>query len=109
MPFAQFFPRPLTPDAVCAYAPASPGVYGISNSHEWIYIADTDNIRDALLYLLQDVETSITERQPTGFVFEVCVRPSLSVRRDRLVREYEPACNLVSANQSSENAAVTAH
>jgi apolipoprotein N-acyltransferase len=30
--------RPLTTHGVRTFAPASPGVYGICNAHEWIYI-----------------------------------------------------------------------
>jgi hypothetical protein len=65
MPFKQFVPRPLTPVAVNAYAPAASGVYGISNAREWIYIGETDNIRGKLLAHLQEPETSLMMLQPT--------------------------------------------
>jgi hypothetical protein len=75
------------------YAPASPGVYGISNASEWIYIGESDNIRMALLGHLQDLYTSLMKRRPTGFVFEVCEGTRRTARQDRLVHEYEPSCN----------------
>jgi len=44
MPFDQSIPQPLTPVAVNAHAPTASGVYGLSNSREWVYIGETDNI-----------------------------------------------------------------
>jgi hypothetical protein len=93
MPFDPPVPRPFTLAAVGTYAPAASGVYGISNAVEWIYIGETDNIQASLLGHLRELDTSLVERQPTGFVFEVCDRPRRSVRQDRLVLEYEPTCN----------------
>lgn len=93
MPFEQRIPLPFLPIAVQTHAPASPGVYGISNAREWIYIGSTDNIQNALLAHLQDLHTSMMRRQPTGFVFEVCNAADRSSRQDRLVLEYEPIFN----------------
>ena len=93
MPFDQGFPRQLIGSAIMTYAPSAPGVYGISNSREWIFVGETDDIRAALLKHLQEPDTPQMRRQPTGFVFEVCERASRSARLDRLVLEYEPICN----------------
>jgi len=93
MPFDQRIPRRFTPDAINMYAPVTSGVYGISNSREWIYIGETDNIQSALLTHLQELKTVLMKREPTGFVFEVCDPAQRSSRQDRLVFEYEPACN----------------
>ncbi len=93
MPFNQFIPRNFTPDSVHMYAPVMSGVYGISNAREWIYIGETDNIQSSLLTHLQDLHTSLMKREPTGFVFEVCDQARRSSRQDRLVSEYDPACN----------------
>jgi hypothetical protein len=65
------------------------GVYGISNAREWIYIGSTDNIHAELLSRLEE-GGGLGERQPTGFVFEVCDRAARPARQDRLVREYRP-------------------
>jgi hypothetical protein len=100
MPFEQLIPRPFTPGAVQTYAPSASGVYGISNAREWIYIGETDNIQDALFDHLRDLHTSLMNRQPTGFVFEVCNGARRSTRQDRLVLEYEPACNRHSPRHS---------
>jgi len=93
MPFEQLTPRPFTSGAIATYAPAAAGVYGISNAQEWIYIGQTDDIRGSLLHHLKDVSTSLMKRHPAGFVFEVCEGARRSARQDRLVVEYEPACN----------------
>ena len=93
MPFEQIIPRPLSLVAIHAYAPTTSGVYGISNAREWIYIGAADNIQHALLAHLQQLDPTLVKRQPTGFVFEVCDQVRRLARQDRLVLEYEPACN----------------
>lgn len=93
MPFDGSIPRPLTPTAVQIYAPTASGLYGISNAREWIYIGETDNIRDALLIHLRDSYASLMQRGPTGFVFELCEQARRPARQDRLVLEYEPTIN----------------
>ena len=93
MPFDQFVPHPLTAGAIRTYAPTGSGVYGISNAHEWIYIGETDNIQGTLLTHLQQAETPLMSRVPTGFVFETCNRDRRPSRQDRLILEYEPICN----------------
>lgn len=100
MPFDQRIPRPFTAGAIQTYAPSIDGIYGISNAREWLYIGQADNIRGALLVHLRDVQASIMKRDPTGFVFEVCSGTLRSARQDRLVQEYEPACNRMSARHS---------
>jgi len=97
MPFNQFTPRNFTPDAVETYAPGMSGVYGISNASEWIYIGETDNIRGSLLDHLREINTRLTKRQPTGFVFELCEEEQRSSRQHRLIGEYHPVCNQADA------------
>jgi hypothetical protein len=100
MPFNQLIPQPLNTRMVHAQAPPVSGLYGISNAREWIYIGETDNIRGALLAHLLDLGASVMQMQPTGFVFEVCDQVSRPARQDRLVQEYEPACNRRSKGQA---------
>jgi hypothetical protein len=100
MPFEQITPRTFTIRGVQIYAPPAAGVYGISNSREWLYIGETENIQSALLTHLKDVETPLMKREPKGFVFEVCAGASRTTRADRLVLEYAPACNRVSPEHS---------
>jgi hypothetical protein len=93
MPFNQFLPRPFNTGSVVAFAPVVSGLYGLSNSHEWVYIGEADNIRSALLAHLGDNHTSLMKHEPTGFVFEVCDLARRPSRQDRLVFEYGPVCN----------------
>jgi hypothetical protein len=93
MPFSPPMPRSFTDVSVRTNAPAVPGIYGISNAREWIYIGQTGNIQAALLGHLRASGTPILERQPTGFIFEVCDLSLQPGRLDRLVREYKPSCN----------------
>ena len=93
MPFEQHVPRAFTHTGVRMFAPIASGVYGLSNAREWIYIGETDDIRGALIAHLADSRASMMTRNPTGFVFELCERAHRPARQDRLVLEYEPACN----------------
>jgi hypothetical protein len=93
MPFEQLIPRPFTSGGVQMYAPMAPGVYGISNSCEWIYIGETEDIRGTLLAHLREADASLMKHAPMGFVFEVCDAARRLSRQDRLVFEYAPACN----------------
>jgi hypothetical protein len=100
MPFSPPMPRSFTAASVRANAPVLPGVYGISNAREWIYIGQADNIQAALLNHLRGVETPVLDRQPTGFIFEVCELALQPGRLDRLVREYNPVCNQLAERHS---------
>jgi excinuclease UvrABC nuclease subunit len=93
MPFAPPMPRSFTVVSVRMNAPVAPGVYGISNAREWIYIGQAENIQAALMEHLGDAGTSIMNRRPTGFIFEVCDLASRPARMNRLVQEYKPTCN----------------
>ena len=68
-------------------------MYGISNSREWIFIGESDNIQNSLLQHVADVNTSIKSRQPTGFSFELCPAHARHSRQDFLIVQYEPVCN----------------
>ena len=100
MPFNQYIPRPLTTAAVRTFAPVASGLYGVSNALEWLFIGETDDIQGALLSHLQDSNAPLMKKLPTGFVFEICDRAGRPARQDRLVLEYEPACNRVSSRRS---------
>jgi hypothetical protein len=93
MPFDRFVPHPLTTASVRTYAPATSGVYGISNAREWIFIGAADNIQVALLDHLGDTGAAVMKKQPTGFVCEVCDQAHRPARQGRLILEYGPACN----------------
>jgi hypothetical protein len=92
MPFEQFTPKSFTRVSVRANAPSASGIYGISNAREWIFIGETDNIQASLMHDLQQGDTTLLNRIPTGFVFELCGAADRRARQDRLILEYEPVC-----------------
>jgi predicted GIY-YIG superfamily endonuclease len=93
VPFEQFMPRPFSIGNVQKFAPLAPGVYGLSNAREWIYIGVSENIRSSLLEHLETRSSPLMKRQPTGFVYEVVCPGDEWARQDRLIQEYEPTCN----------------
>lgn len=93
MPFDRFTPHNFSFVSVQRNAPASSGVYGLSNAREWILVGETDNIKGALLRHLQEAHTPVLERAPTGFIFELCVPHDRITRQERLIREYNPVLN----------------
>jgi len=101
MPFDQVTPRSFTPVSVRTNAPIGSGVYGISNAREWIFIGETDNIQASLLRDLQQEDSALHKRRPTGFVFELCDRAARVGRQERLVLEYGPVCNRQSSGSET--------
>ncbi len=70
-----------------------PGVYGLSNAREWVFVGVADDIRTALLGHLQESNTPLKSRAPTGFTFEICHPSQCAKRVARLVTELSPVCN----------------
>lgn len=70
-----------------------PGVYGLSNAREWVFVGIADDIRTALLVHLREANTTLKSRAPTGFTFEICHPSQRAARAIRLVTELSPVCN----------------
>ena len=70
-----------------------PGVYGLSNAREWVFVGGSDDIRATLLGHLQEDNTTLKSRAPTGFTFEICHPSQRAARVSRLVAELSPVCN----------------
>jgi hypothetical protein len=92
MPFEQGAPMSFTASSIQNNAPDCSGVYGISNSSEWIFIGEAANIRVALLGHLREVGTPLSSRKPKGFSFEAASQPQRVSRKNQLVRELAPSC-----------------
>jgi hypothetical protein len=90
MPFDRFVPHDFSLVSVQRNAPALSGVYGLSNAREWILVGEADNIKAALLRHLRETHTPLLEREPTGFIFELCVSYNRVARQKRLIQEYRP-------------------
>ena len=70
-----------------------PGVYGLSNARECVYVGGADDLRATLLGHLREGNTVLKSRAPTGFTFEICHISQRAARASRLVTEYAPVCN----------------
>jgi len=91
LPFARHSGYSFTVASVRQNAPAWGGIYGLSNSDNWIYIHAVDNIRAALLDHLNERDPTSQFRSVTGFTFEVCDTSARSQRCRRLIEELDPA------------------
>jgi hypothetical protein len=92
MPFENCFCRVFTAVTIEREAPEASGVYGISNSRRWLYIADSENIRASLMGYLADCAANSRD-SPAGFSFELSPAYSRIARRDRLIAELAPLQN----------------
>ena len=93
MAFAECAARSFTAISIRKNAPDCSGVYALSNSREWVFIGEANDIRARLMEHLGEIGTSLTARRPTGFTFEICSPATRLSRRAELVREFEPFCN----------------
>jgi predicted GIY-YIG superfamily endonuclease len=93
MSFTECGARSFTAVSVTKNAPERSGVYGLSNGNEWVFIGEASNIRARLMEHLEETNTMLTNRRPTGFTFEECPPSDRSSRQDALVRQFEPFCN----------------
>lgn len=92
MPFENCFGRVFTAGTIEREAPEASGVYGVSNSRHWLYIAETENIRASLMeYLARRAANS--QDPPAGFSFELSPAYTRTARRDRLIAEFAPIEN----------------
>jgi hypothetical protein len=79
--------------AVRENAPSSSGVYTIYSSQRWVYVGDSDNIRQSLFLHLNDKNARMNGFGPLSFSFEMAPPIERVSRRNALVAELVPACN----------------
>src|SRR5580704_3847266 len=93
MPFARHSGYSFSSISVRRNAPVLSGVYGLSNSHGWIFIQGAENIQAALLDHLTELDPASLFRTATGFTFELCEPGERAHRCSRLIAELHPAVN----------------
>jgi hypothetical protein len=98
MPFPQGNSFAFTPVSVKKNAPASPGIYGIFNGSQWIYVGVGEDIQQTLLAHLHDTENCIRRFNPTGFSFELDTEANRRSRQEILIRELGTQCNHQNGN-----------
>jgi hypothetical protein len=93
LPFEGYGGFSFSPVSVQKNAPSMPGVYGLSNAREWVFVGSTNDIRSTLLDHLREGNTPLKSRAPTGFTFEIWHPSQCAARVSRLVTELAPVCN----------------
>jgi hypothetical protein len=93
MPFQNCAGLMFKDSAIRREAPASSGVYGLSNARGWVYVGETDNIQVRLFEHLDGKRKLPADRCPTGFNFEICAAHDRLARQRRLIQELRPSCN----------------
>jgi hypothetical protein len=73
-----------------ASAPDQSGVFGLAKPGAWIYIASTNNIRQALMYYLEGNMPWVSQQRPVEFAFETVDKASRTARCSELTTEYKP-------------------
>ncbi len=84
---------PLTPAGILAGAPEEAGVYAIHTPARWVFIADSDNIRQALFDQLNAPGGPLDSFQPLSFSFATAPHAECRALRDALVAGLRPVCN----------------
>ena len=93
MPFENHGSRAFTHASVGRNAPAASGVYGLSNSREWLFVGETADIQRELLKHLRQPSTFLMNHRPSGFTFELSSAESRVGRQNQLIVELEPIGN----------------
>jgi hypothetical protein len=93
MPFENHGNRSFTAVSIGKNAPSAPGVYGLANAHQWIYVGETADIQAELLRHLQNPHVFLKEYPPSGFTYELTTAVRRIERQNQLVLELEPIGN----------------
>ena len=93
MTFPECAARSFTLASIQKNAPASPGVYALSNACEWLFVGESENIRAQLLKHFEERGTALQTKKPTGFTFEMCSLAECSERRRSLARALQLRSN----------------
>ena len=103
MPFTNHASRAFTLTSVERNAPAASGVYGLSNSRQWIYVGETADIQAELLMHIRYPHEFLRDHSPSGFTFELSSAEHRIERQNRLIFELEPAGNRLVGHLSTRS------
>lgn len=93
MPFENHGNRCFTNISVINNAPAASGVYGLSDSRQWLYVGESSNIQADLIDHLRSPAAFFKEHVPSGFTFELSAPELRAGRLQQLIHEYAPIGN----------------
>lgn len=93
MPFENHGNRAFNQVSIGKNAPPASGVYGLSNSRQWLYVGETADIQGELLKHFRQPSAFLRGHNPSGFTYELSSAESRVARQDQLVSELEPIGN----------------
>ncbi len=79
--------------AVQDMAPQASGVYTMYTSQRWLYVGESDDIRQSQFEHLNAPSASMKRRGPLSYSFELVAAAERSTRQQALVAALVPACN----------------
>lgn len=74
-------------------APTASGVYTIFSGRRWVYIGESDDIRQSLYRHLNESIPCMNEFGPVSFSFELAPADRRVALAQSLVARLKPACN----------------
>jgi hypothetical protein len=83
----------FTPEGVREGAQVESGVYAVYTPTRWVFIGDSDNMRQALFDKLNTPDGCIESHHPLSFSCEPASPADRVARREALVSELRPRCN----------------
>lgn len=78
--------------AVQDKAPNMSGVYTIYTSRRWLYVGESDDVKQSLFTHLNEPSTCLARRGPLSFSFELVPAVDRASRQQALIRALAPAC-----------------
>jgi hypothetical protein len=83
---------PFTFEAVRGKVPQESGVYGLYTAGQWVYIGESDDIRQRLFRHLNEPSASMNRFGPLSFSFETAGSADRVPLQHALICELDPAC-----------------
>ena len=83
---------PFTFEAVREKAPSASGVYRIHTAQRWVYVGETDDIRQSLFRHLNEPTASMHRFGPLSFSFELASAADRKGLQQALTEALKPAC-----------------
>ena len=83
---------PLGYRAVLERAPGTSGVYAVFTSRRWVYVGESNDIRQSLFRHLNDAPAPMHRFGPLSFSVEIAPVGERVSRQRALLAELRPAC-----------------
>jgi hypothetical protein len=83
---------PFTFEAVREKVPSASGVYSIYTAERWVYVGESDDIRQSLFRHLNEPSEAMTRFGQLSFSFELAPAADRKGRQQAMIEEFEPAC-----------------